>query len=163
MKGRLEGGILSATLHGATRVQNLWQWEQYLFHKQKIALKIKGTRNEMELYHGTRGTPPYVLCQGEKGVDIHYSKKGLWGSANYFTNNAAYANKYAHMCMTTNEKQLLVMKVTLGVVYDYGTRTNQELKMPPPLPNSINDLNLLSPTYDNISGITSNTRVIYDL
>ena len=61
--------------------------------------------------------------------------------------------------MTTNEKQSLLVKVTLGVVCDYGTRTNQELKMPPPLPNPQNHVNLSNPSYDSVSGITSNTRV----
>lgn len=159
LQAKLQLTLPTANLLRVTRVQNMWLWEKYQFHKDMMALKNKGKVNEMVLYHGSRGANPHVICRGEEGLDIRYSSKGLWGIANYFTENAKYANDYAHSCMTTNERALLFVRVTLGEVNDYGSHTDPELRMPPPLPILNHHLNLFNPLYDSTSGITANTRV----
>ena len=55
------------------RVQNLWQWEAYQFNKY---IKIKGSSNEMTLFHGSKEKNPMVICKGEDGFDLQLSNKG---------------------------------------------------------------------------------------
>jgi len=40
------------------------------------------------LWHGTRGTDPKMIYDGEVGFDMNFSNKGYWGIALYFAKNA---------------------------------------------------------------------------
>lgn len=51
--------------------------------------------NEMELFHGTSSTDPKEIYGTEKGFDMRFSAKGMWGRANYFAVDASYSHHYA--------------------------------------------------------------------
>ena len=161
LEGELKLTLPRATMTTILRVQNSWLWERYAFNRERIALKNEGMLNERDLFHGTGGINPSIICKGEEGLDMRFSRDGLWGRANYFTECAEYANRYAHVKHTMNgmERELLLVRVTLGNIKDLGTSVNCQLRMPPPLPSATHHLDILNPQYDSISGITQNTRV----
>ena len=49
---------------------------------------------QISLWHGTRGTDPELIINGEEGFDIKYSRKGLWGKGLYFAKMASYSDSY---------------------------------------------------------------------
>lgn len=160
----LKKSLPRSLLTQVTRVQNTWTWDRYAFERKRLELKNDGIINELNLYHGTSGTNPFTICAGQEGLDVRYSKpKRSWGQGNYFTACANYAHKYAHNSYlgdTTLKSQLLLVKVTLGRVKEFGTNRQTELRMPPALTETItNSLGVASTVFDSVSGITHNTKV----
>ena len=76
--------------------------------------KNSGTVNEKLLFHGTRNTNPKLIYCSEVGFDVRYSSKGRWGHAIYFSENASYADKYAHIT-PSGDRQLLIANVAIQV------------------------------------------------
>ena len=138
------------------RIQNLWLWEAYQFNKYRLQYKNKGIVNELTLFHGSKETNPKVICKGEDGFDLRFSKIGTWGVALYFSESIKYADRFAHTT-PDGDKELIVALVLTGEAYDCGTSQNRELRMPPVKETPHNDFE--SVKFDSVSGITKNTRV----
>ena len=47
------------------------------------------------LFHGTSGTDPKLIYDSEEGLDMRFSKNGMWGVGIYFAVNSEYSNSYA--------------------------------------------------------------------
>ena len=92
LEGKLKVTLPRAMMTTILRVQNSWLWERYAFNRERIALKNKGMLNERDLYHGTGGIDPTMICKGEEGLDMRFSRDGLWGRA----------NRYAHIKYTVD-------------------------------------------------------------
>ena len=81
------------------RIQNKFFWKvfsnelEHVGHKQNIDGSMVKT---LDLYHGTRNTPPDKIYTSEEGFDMRFSPGGMWGRANYFAVNSSYSNGYAH-------------------------------------------------------------------
>lgn len=52
------------------------------------------------LFHGTTTNKPKMVYASEEGLDMRFSRSGLFGQGIYFADNAAYSHTYAH----TNEQ-----------------------------------------------------------
>ena len=91
----------AATIHKIRRVQNRCLWEKYLLEKKMLHEKNQGMINELELFHGCKGTDPMCISSSEEGFDARHGKVGRWGIATYFAATAKYADRYAHMCMVS--------------------------------------------------------------
>jgi hypothetical protein len=53
--------------------------------------------NEAWLLHGTRGNEPVAVATSHVGIDMRYSKDGMYGRAAYFSEDTEYTSRdYAH-------------------------------------------------------------------
>ena len=118
-----------------------------------MSFKNKGFINEKLLFHGTRETDPKQIYMGEVGFDCRFSSKGKWGQANYFAEDANFADKYAHV-PSEGLKQLLVAKVLVG--NSYFSIPDNTLRLPPILSTNTIVGNLLFSEfrYDTITGFS---------
>jgi hypothetical protein len=131
------------------RVQSAPMWEQFALRRERIAKKNGGDPNELQLFHGTLGTDPALIYDGEMGFDNRYSSLGcLWGPAAYFAVNASYSHRYAHT--TDGARQFFLARVTVGK--DVELSMNPSLRCPPPMPGS-------AVLYDTVRGITGGSTV----
>ena len=60
---------------------------------------------------------PSSICNSMEGFDARHSRGGRWGSANYFSSTAQYADRFSHKT-ASGHKELLIAKVVLGDVYE---------------------------------------------
>ena len=69
-------------------------------------IKTKGLSTNWQ-FHGSRENNPLTICKEEDGFDLHFSNKGSWGVALYFSAEAKYTGRFAH---TTTEggKQIMI-------------------------------------------------------
>ena len=86
----------SAEIQQITRNQNIWLFEGYQFHKQRINKKNGGHVNEIMLFYGNKNTNPEIICKSEDGIDQRFYTKGKWGIGAYFTKEALHAHGYAY-------------------------------------------------------------------
>ena len=84
---------------------------------------------------------------------ITFQQQRKLGMALYFSAEA----KYSDRSTTEGDKQIMVVSVLTGEAYDYGTKRNKELRMPPVKDREHNDLENVK--YNSISAITKDTRV----
>ena len=79
------------------RIQNRKLWKVYQNEIEDVTHKNNGMSAQiMELFHGTRATPPSCIYESEEGFNIVYSNDGIWGRANYFAVNSQYSDSYAY-------------------------------------------------------------------
>ena len=85
------------------RVKNVELFRLYHKKREEVAQRNKGDANEMLLKHGTRTTEPKRIWDSgptrtnSYGFDFRYSSdKNFFGSGAYFTDDGAYAHKYAY-------------------------------------------------------------------
>jgi hypothetical protein len=97
------------------RIQNKWLWEHYHQERKRLHTKNSGTINEYKLFHGTRGTAPSLVYNGEVGFDMRFSNKGMWGTGIYFAVNASYSDGYASK--EGNNKQFFLALVLTGLTH----------------------------------------------
>lgn len=155
-KGKFLESLPSATIHKIRRIQNRCLWGKYLLEKKWLNEKNHGTMNELELFHGCKGTAPMCISGSEEGFDVRHSKVGRWGIASYFAATAKYADRYAHVCMD-GTKEIFFANVLLGEIYDYGKQRDESLRLPPIKLQQISSL--VNSRYDSISGISKDTRI----
>jgi len=132
-----------------SRVQNLWQWERYAFHRNRLGKKSNNNNNndsgcnEVFLFHGSRTNDPALIFNGDEGFDMRYCEKGMWGRASYFAHNASYSDAYCFQSGGT--KQMFYARVSLG----------QCAKVSPPNPS------LVKPPegFDSVSGNTNGSDI----
>jgi hypothetical protein len=93
-------GLLKQTLPNGNvkRIQilqnfNLWKMYKNEFHRLRDKLQ-KDPAYEL-LWHGTRGTSPQMIYEGEVGFNMNYCSGGMWGIAVYFAKNASYSHGYS--------------------------------------------------------------------
>ena len=48
------------------------------------------------LFHGTSKTDPKEIYESDEGLDIRFSKFGMYGQGIYFADNSRYSHKYAY-------------------------------------------------------------------
>ncbi len=82
----------------------------------------------MQLYHGTRATPPEFIYTGEEGFDMKFSPGGMWGRANYFAVNSSYSNSY-RSTLPSGENQMFNAQVIVGNFKELNS--DGSIKMPP--------------------------------
>lgn len=125
----------SSKITEIVRIQNKWLWEKYWTQKNFIdkknakVLDSKNTpiNNERWLFHGTRGTPPTSIYNGQDGFDLKFSSGGMWGRGSYFASRAAYSNGYAYK----NGNTLQMFYATVLVGDTKSVPANGSLTMPP--------------------------------
>ena len=111
--------------------------------------------NELQLFHGSRGNDPRLICEGEVGFDLRYSSQGRWGHANYFGMNASYCDKFAHST-TDGYKEIIVAKVLTGDSYDSTPDSSLRL---PPLKQTSGQILFIQARYDTVTGVTCGCKV----
>ena len=47
------------------------------------------------LFHGTSSTDPSLIYKSESGLDMRFSKPGMYGKGIYFAENSSYSDSYA--------------------------------------------------------------------
>ena len=93
----------------------------------------------MSLWHGTSGTDPMVIINGEEGFDIKYSQAGKWGKGLYFAKMASYSNKFFCSKHEDAVKGMFLAKVLTGKVENLPS--DKKLKGP-------------SADFDSVQGFT---------
>ena len=136
-----------------TRIQNMWLYEKYVQHRDRLALKNNGKSNECELFHGTRNTDPKEIFESEEGFDMRFSATGKWGQANYFAVNASYSDSFAHV-NASGYREMFLVKLLVGESYD--SAPDSSLRMPPKMGVKRGELQT---RYDTVTGMTRGSRV----
>ena len=141
------------------RIQNEWLWTRYSQHRELIKKKNQGTAQELDLFHGTRSNLPHYIYTGEEGFDMRFSAQGMWGTGNYFAENASYSHAYAYSM--GGSRQVFLVKVLVGASFE--CHANPSLRMPPEKPSRTSSLFGVE-RYDSVSGVTNGSKVyiIYD-
>lgn len=77
----------------------------------------------MELSHGTRGTPPDEIYNGDCGFNMRFCSSGLWGLCSYLVaKNASYSSQNYSYKSSDERRQAFSAYVSIGDAYHYGTQ-----------------------------------------
>ncbi|CAF4845211.1 unnamed protein product [Rotaria sp. Silwood1] len=135
------------------RVQNVRMWNHYVFRRRELRKELSIMPNlqiEIELFHGTRTTPPSEIYNGEYSFDMTYSTSGMWGIGTYFAKNASYSGgSYAYQ-LPNGKRQVFLAQVLTGDVYD--CQKDPSLRRPPKKNETVS-----GPRYNSVSGDTGGT------
>ena len=145
------------TVRSVQRLQNKALWRKYAVERE--IMQEAGNATTSRMFHGTRGTAPDLVYNGQDGFDMRFCTSGLWGIASYFAANAKYSHSYAYNAGAV--KQMFVAQVLVGHTKDYDTTSKKDLRMPPEMPK-IHDKNdgPAVRRYDSVSGCTGGSRVV---
>ena len=107
----------------AMKIANIERIEHYrllksVFHtKIEPVLKADGDPNVRQLFHGTKTTSPETIWKDPLGFVHQYAADScLWGKGSYFAEMVEYSlGDYAHKIPGTNQKQLFLCDVVIGV------------------------------------------------
>lgn len=159
---RINETMSDVKIHTIERIQNVRLWNQYVFQRRTLQQTLTHKSNEeieMELFHGTRKTPPDEIYNGDCGFDMRFSTNGLWGIGSYFAKNASYSCRNYSYELPDGKRQVFVAYVLVGDTCDYGTKNDPALRMPPK-----KDPKLSKTLYNSVSGETGGSRVyvVYD-
>ena len=136
----LAKGLPGASILGLKRVQNARLWRKYNVECHEIALKNGGQSNERELWHSTGNTPADVVCMSEHGFDPTYSIGSVlragtdgnkYGIGEYFYEHALYSDVMRPTVAQEGGKEIVLAKVVLGNLKDYGTELAPDLLREP--------------------------------
>ncbi|CAF1081273.1 unnamed protein product, partial [Didymodactylos carnosus] len=145
----------NVNIHKIERVQNVRMWSHYAFRRQQLKKELCLKPNlqiEMELFHGTRTTPPNEVYNGEYGFDMTFSTSGMWGIGSYFAKNASYScPSYSHK-LPNGQYQAFFAQVLTGDIYD--CKSDSTLRRPPKKNESTSGLR-----YNSVSGDTGGSKV----
>ncbi|XP_031567758.1 probable serine/threonine-protein kinase nek3 [Actinia tenebrosa] len=152
--GLLKKSLAKAVIKKIKRVKNDWLERKYGI--QRALLREKNGPagiNEMELFHGTRQTPPSVVWNSEEGFDMRYSADGMWGRGCYFAVHAAYSHHqftYQYIHKEKRYYQIFLAHVLTGE--SINMNPDRSIRKPP--------LNAAtSRHYDSVTGITKRHRI----
>ena len=138
-------------------------WNHIYYTRRTFFLKNSGTVNEKLLFHGTRNTNPKLIYCSEVGFDVRFSSKGRWGHAIYFSENASYGDKYAHIT-PSGDKQLIMANVLTGC--SYSSIPDSTLKLAPVITKDFeaNGLFFSELLYDSVNALSKGSQpyMIYD-
>jgi hypothetical protein len=157
---RMRETLPSIQISKIERVQNRHLWEKYTSSKK--LLEKKRNPNELELFHGTRNTPPLqIYGASDVGFDMRFSSLGMWGRANYFAEKASYSHAYCHSPQNSTEGQIFLAQVLVGDAIHIMPADASLIKPPPKAQNSVTGF---AEDYDSVSGETKGSKVymIYD-
>jgi hypothetical protein len=137
----LAKGLPGASILGLRRVQNAQLWRKYAVECHEIALKNGGQSNERELWRSTGKTPADVVCMSEHGFDPTYSigtairgsgtDGNKYGVGVYFAEHALYCDVMMPGVAQEGGKEIVLAKVVLGNVKDYGAKLAPDLLREP--------------------------------
>ena len=48
------------------------------------------------LFHGTSSVEPKTILESESGLDMRFSRDGMYGQGIYFADNSEYSHRYAY-------------------------------------------------------------------
>jgi len=143
---RMKATLPTAHILKIQRVQNLWQWQKYVFLRDRLAKRHeKSTSHETLLFHGTRQNDPSLIHNGDDGFDMRFSQAGMWGKGSYFAVNARYSHDYCYTLSSGNTRQMFSAKVAIGKSVELASKA--DLIKPPE-------------GYDSVTGQT-NGSVVY--
>ena len=146
----------SARVYHIQRIQNKLLWKKYLNKKKQLeddhTLQNSG---EKMLYHGTRGTAPEQVYEGDSGFDMRYSSDGMWGRGNYFAVNSAYSVSYSHSTRD-GYQQMLVARVLTGASFRSAPHRFQ---VPPLREGTGQREGEVQRRYDSVQGETNGSTV----
>ena len=134
------------------RIQNIWLWDKYYKHCDRMKIKCGGEVIEKQLFHGTRNTPPSSIYNNEEGFDMRFGSAGMWGIGNYFAVKASYSDMYAH-CLSDGTHQMFLAKVLTGKSIELPS--DDTLRMPPIIQPSVEG----NFRYDTVNGETQGSQV----
>jgi len=109
--------LSSSSIQSIARIQNIKQWRDYNQEIEDIITirKLHERPRELWLWHGTKQTHPDSIYKSvEDGLDLTYSKQGMWGRGLYFAENASYSDVGYSFREQDGTKLLLLMKVLVG-------------------------------------------------
>lgn len=116
--------------------------------------KNNNNANEIEVFHGCRGTNPVEIYGGEDGFDMRFSATGMWGPGIYFAANASYS---LHYSSSTPEgyKQFFLARAAAGAIHTCAASSTYRL--PPVKPSASGQF--ATERYDCNSGTTQGSVV----
>jgi hypothetical protein len=131
----LAKGLPGGSILGLKRVQNVRLWVKYAGECNDVALKNGGQSNERELWHSTGNTPADVVCMSEHGFDPTFSSTdSSYGVGVYFAEHALYSDVMRPGVAQEDGKEIkeiVLAKVVLGNVKEYGAKLARGLKREP--------------------------------
>lgn len=135
------------------RIQNKALWTTYRTCSEDMMVNNDGILNEQLLFHGTSSTDPKDIYEGSTGFDIRFARIGMWGTGNYFAQNASYSTSFVHCSGAT--KEMFAASVLTGI--PFSSQPNSTLKMPPERVDHTDGE--VKRRYDSVTGHTRGTRV----
>eukprot|EP00900_Chrysochromulina_parva_P006542 jgi/Chrpa1/1588/Chrysochromulina_OHIO_Genome00008027-RA len=167
----LAKGLPGASILGLKRVQNARLWRTYAGERHEIARKNGGQSNERELWHSTGNTPADVVCKSEHGFDPTYSfgtalRASVRGSGTdgnkygvgvYFAEHALYSDVMRPGVAQEDGKEIkeiVLAKVVLGNVKEYGAELAQDLLREPIDERTGKAYDSWTGTENNLIGVT---------
>jgi len=112
--------------------------------------KYSGSEPQRELlWHGTCSKSPDIIYASKDGFAVNVAREAcLWGTGIYFAVNASYSdNGYYFNDVANGVRRMMLCDVIVGDYYDYNTKTDSSLRLPPLKPGSLDN-------FDSVSGIT---------
>jgi len=158
-------------------LRKAWEFERSLIREKtlgKDCVVSPTMDNQVKLlFHGTRSCRPHVICNSDKGFLPQFAGMGMWGLGTYFSEKAAYSDRYAYRMpkeeileelpmaesSVSKLRQMILCEVIVGdSCYSFP---NKSLKIPPAKnPGAVNShLDFAVNRYDSIWGITFGTKV----
>lgn len=99
---------------------------------QKIGKIGYGSQVQMTAFHGYGQTNPEKITLGDEGFDLRYSKRAIYGKANYFSAKPESCKTYQHYDQTSLTYS--VMQALILTANFYATNHQlQGIKVPPSL------------------------------
>ena len=156
---RVNATMPTARIVQIKRIQNTWLWERYVKHRKMLHIKNGGSVNEKNLFCGTHGVNPMMICNSEEGFDMQYSISGMWGQAHYFSESAAYSHCYSHS--TSDGYSIMLTHVLTGE--SCYCQSDRYLRIPP-MKEASDGQDQHAMMYDTVTGTVGSfpTYIIYD-
>jgi hypothetical protein len=109
------------------------------------------------LFHGSKNTKPEDIYQGSQGLDMRFSRAGLFGQGIYFADNPNYSHDYAHVKDTPDGRvnQMFLVFVIVGEACEMVQNDNT-LRIPPLKKNSTTE------RYDSVFNAAARHTIIYE-
>jgi hypothetical protein len=153
--------LKSCTLVRLRRVQSRLQWRGFLNKRGMMALKNSAERlpsTERLLFHGTADTPSEEVVCSEEGPDQRFATPGGLGRGIYGTSKAERADAKAHCPKAGGVRELLILRMLVGVCKNYGSQEQKTMTVPPLKPKGSKD------RYDSCRGGENDSPVyvVYD-
>ncbi|KAF0984709.1 hypothetical protein FDP41_000608 [Naegleria fowleri] len=157
---RFKETMPNSTIVSIERIQNKFLYQAFKNEwdrLESIKKELKGSWScdPVQLFHGTRGTNPVLIYNGQDGFDMRFSASGMWGQGIYFAKKASYSNGYG-FTNENNTKKMFLADVLLG---DYiEIRSDNSLRLPPEKPG-ISTSVFATVRYDSVKGFTGDSDV----
>jgi hypothetical protein len=160
----LAKGLPGASILGLKRVQNAQLWRKYSLERIGVARKNGGQSNEREMWHSTGNTPAGVVCMSEHGFDPTYSigtalrgsgtDGNKYGIGVYFAEHALYSDVMRPSVAQEGGNEIVLAKVVLGNVKDYGASLARGLEREPRDERTGIPYDSWTGTEDDLRGVT---------